>query len=120
MTERMSEDRNPSHKRSGADIDTSSNKHTKKKKEDTDDDGEERTNPPIMYSKTCGPALRLDVHKLTGRARALTLHMPHGPVKTPVFMPVGTQGTVKGLTPHQLQSHPLDCQVGFLRSIRPL
>jgi queuine tRNA-ribosyltransferase len=27
----------------------------------------------------------------------------HGPVKTPVFMPVGTQGTVKSLTPQQLK-----------------
>jgi queuine tRNA-ribosyltransferase len=36
------------------------------------------------------------------RARAGILHTPHGPVETPVFMPVGTQGTVKGLTPSQL------------------
>ena len=28
---------------------------------------------------------------------------PHGPVETPVFMPVGTQATVKGLTPDQLR-----------------
>ena len=27
---------------------------------------------------------------------------PHGPVETPAFMPVGTQATVKGLTPDQL------------------
>ncbi|HTN74111.1 MAG TPA: tRNA guanosine(34) transglycosylase Tgt [Pirellulaceae bacterium] len=31
-------------------------------------------------------------------ARRGTLHTPHGPVETPAFMPVGTQGTVKGLT----------------------
>jgi queuine tRNA-ribosyltransferase len=37
------------------------------------------------------------------RARAGVLHTPHGPVHTPVFMPVGTQGTVKGLTPAQLE-----------------
>ena len=36
------------------------------------------------------------------RARAGILHTPHGPVETPVFMPVGTQATVKGLTPSQL------------------
>ncbi len=29
---------------------------------------------------------------------------PHGAVQTPVFMPVGTRGTVKGLTPEDLQS----------------
>ena len=29
---------------------------------------------------------------------------PHGPVETPVFMPVGTQATVKGLTPEMVRS----------------
>ncbi|MCI0752732.1 tRNA guanosine(34) transglycosylase Tgt [Teichococcus vastitatis] len=33
-----------------------------------------------------------------GRARAGTLHTAHGEVPTPVFMPVGTAGTVKGMT----------------------
>jgi queuine tRNA-ribosyltransferase len=31
--------------------------------------------------------------------RAGVLHTPHGPVETPAFMPVGTLGSVKGLTP---------------------
>jgi queuine tRNA-ribosyltransferase len=35
-------------------------------------------------------------------ARAGLLHTAHGVVETPVFMPVGTQGTVKGLTPRHL------------------
>ena len=35
-------------------------------------------------------------------ARRGRLHTAHGVVETPVFMPVGTQGTVKGLTPAQL------------------
>jgi queuine tRNA-ribosyltransferase len=34
-----------------------------------------------------------------GAARAGLLTTPHGAIETPVFMPVGTQGTVKGLTP---------------------
>src|ERR1700735_711323 len=38
----------------------------------------------------------------TTRARAGLLHTPHGTVETPVFMPVGTQAAVKGLTPHQV------------------
>ncbi len=37
-------------------------------------------------------------------ARAGTLTTPHGSVPTPVFMPVGSQGTVKTLTPNDLQS----------------
>ncbi|MBI2939394.1 MAG: tRNA guanosine(34) transglycosylase Tgt [Chloroflexi bacterium] len=36
-------------------------------------------------------------------ARAGELHTPHGPVATPVFMPVGTRGTVKALGPDDLQ-----------------
>jgi queuine tRNA-ribosyltransferase len=37
------------------------------------------------------------------RARSGLLKTPHGDVRTPVFMPVGTQGTVKTLTPHDLK-----------------
>ncbi|MFB3825709.1 MAG: tRNA guanosine(34) transglycosylase Tgt [Bryobacteraceae bacterium] len=36
------------------------------------------------------------------RARAGLLHTPHGVIETPVFMPVGTQATVKGLTQRDL------------------
>jgi queuine tRNA-ribosyltransferase len=36
------------------------------------------------------------------RARAGVLHTPHGDIETPVFMPVGTQATVKGLTQRDL------------------
>jgi queuine tRNA-ribosyltransferase len=38
-----------------------------------------------------------------GSARAGLLSTPHGAVETPVFMPVGTQATVKSLTPAQLE-----------------
>ncbi len=37
-----------------------------------------------------------------GGARAGVFHTPHGAVQTPVFAPVGTQATVKALTPAQL------------------
>jgi len=37
-----------------------------------------------------------------GSARAGTFQTPHGPVATPAFMPVGTQGTVKTLTPDEV------------------
>src|SRR5690349_1852065 len=36
------------------------------------------------------------------RARAGVLHTAHGNIETPVFMPVGTQATVKGLTQRDL------------------
>ena len=35
-------------------------------------------------------------------ARAGVMHTPHGDIKTPVFMPVGTLGTVKSLAPEDL------------------
>lgn len=38
-----------------------------------------------------------------GRARAGTLRTPHGELLTPVFAPVGTQATVKAVTPDQLR-----------------
>ena len=38
-----------------------------------------------------------------GSARAGTFYTPHGPIHTPVFAPVGTQATVKAVTPAQLK-----------------
>ena len=38
----------------------------------------------------------------TTGARAGIFHTPHGDILTPVFMPVGTQATVKGVTPEML------------------
>ena len=39
-----------------------------------------------------------------GEARGGRLVTPHGAVDTPAFMPVGTAGTVKGVTPEQLKA----------------
>ncbi|KAI0977854.1 hypothetical protein GJ496_000283 [Pomphorhynchus laevis] len=36
------------------------------------------------------------------KARIATFTLPHATLKTPIFMPVGTQGTIKGLTPEQI------------------
>ena len=38
-----------------------------------------------------------------GKARAGIITTPHGTIETPVFMPVGTQATVKGMTPEELE-----------------
>jgi queuine tRNA-ribosyltransferase len=37
-----------------------------------------------------------------GNARAGIFHTPHGDIQTPIFAPVGTQATVKAVTPAQL------------------
>ncbi|MGH7614863.1 MAG: tRNA-guanine transglycosylase, partial [Gemmatimonadales bacterium] len=39
-----------------------------------------------------------------GAARAGSLSLPHGRVETPCFMPVGTQGTVRALSPADLKA----------------
>jgi queuine tRNA-ribosyltransferase len=41
--------------------------------------------------------------KTDGRARLGRLELPHATFETPMFMPVGTQATVKALTPAQLK-----------------
>jgi queuine tRNA-ribosyltransferase len=44
-----------------------------------------------------------EVRAESGAARAGLLDTPHGPVETPAFMPVGTAGVVKALTPRDLR-----------------
>lgn len=44
-----------------------------------------------------------------GRARAGVFHTPHGDLLTPIFAPVGTQATVKAITPAQL--HELEASL---------
>jgi len=44
-----------------------------------------------------------------GQARAGVFHTPHGDIPTPIFAPVGTKATVKGVTPAQL--HELQSQL---------
>ena len=43
------------------------------------------------------------------KARASVISLPHYDVEAPIFMPVGTQGTLKGMTPLQLEQ--LDCHI---------
>ena len=44
----------------------------------------------------------LHVDKNSGARRGV-IHTPHGDIQTPVFMPVGTQATVKAMTPEELK-----------------
>ena len=48
------------------------------------------------------PAGGFEMRARDGAARAGTWRLPHGDVRTPAFMPVGTQGTVKAMTPEEL------------------
>ncbi|GIX29959.1 MAG: queuine tRNA-ribosyltransferase [Porticoccaceae bacterium] len=47
-------------------------------------------------------AMAFEVRAQDGAARVGRLRFPRGEVETPAFMPVGTYGTVKGLTPEQV------------------
>jgi queuine tRNA-ribosyltransferase len=47
--------------------------------------------------------LSFKLHTTDGRARRGTITLPRGTIETPVFMPVGTAGTVKGMWPRDLR-----------------
>ncbi|GBG75148.1 hypothetical protein CBR_g19661 [Chara braunii] len=66
---------------------------------------------PEAIASTYGTANESDLEVLArwNRARASLMMLPHFDCHTPMFMPVGTQGTVKGLTTTQLEE--LGCQV---------
>ena len=57
------------------------------------------------------PALRFDVQAREGEARAGVLTTRRGQIETPVFMPVGTAGTVKGIRFEELESPDLDAKI---------
>ena len=57
-----------------------------------------------MYPRNIDAPIRFEIVAQCAhtRARAGLLHTAHGTIETPVFMPVGTQATVKGLTQRDL------------------
>ena len=59
----------------------------------------------MSTSENPGPAPgRFDIFHTDGAARAGCLHTAHGLVQTPIFMPVGTVGSVKAIAPDDLQA----------------
>ena len=57
------------------------------------------------------PAIRLQLDAEDGNARAGVLHTRRGEIETPVFMPVGTAGSVKGIRFEELEDHDLDARI---------
>jgi queuine tRNA-ribosyltransferase len=57
------------------------------------------------------PGFSFEVLATRGNARAGILHTPRGDIPTPVFMPVGTAGTVKAMTRGELEAPPLDARI---------
>jgi queuine tRNA-ribosyltransferase len=66
-------------------------------------------------------AARFELLAEEGAARRGRLHLAHGTVETPVFMPVGTYGTVKGMTPQELAGLGAEIVLGntFHLMLRP-
>ena len=56
-------------------------------------------------------SLAFNVHAREGEARAGTITTSRGEIETPVFMPVGTAGTVKGIRFEELEASDLDARI---------
>jgi queuine tRNA-ribosyltransferase len=72
------------------------------------DPGSENPGAPFRPSSETAPGtaphpFSFALEGTQGSARAGTFETPHGPVATPAFMPVGTQGAVKTLTPEEVE-----------------
>ena len=46
----------------------------------------------------------------SSKARAGIMTTDHGIIETPIFMPVGTVGTVKGVHQKELKEETIDCK----------
>ncbi len=57
------------------------------------------------------PAIRFQTDAEAGQARAGTLLTRRGEIETPVFMPVGTAGSVKGIRFEELEHSDLDARI---------
>lgn len=56
--------------------------------------------------------MKFELDKTSGRARRGRLVFERGTVETPAFMPVGTYGTVKGMTPEEVRATGADILLG--------
>jgi len=65
--------------------------------------------------------MKFEVHARSGQARTGTLSFRRGNVRTPAFMPVGTYGSVKSVTPEEVAASGADMLLGntFHLMLRP-
>jgi queuine tRNA-ribosyltransferase len=65
--------------------------------------------------------LKFDLLKTQGKARRGRLTFPRGTIETPAFMPVGTYGTVKAMTPEEVETTGAEIVLGntFHLMLRP-
>ena len=67
--------------------------------------------PGTQDMSTSMPALRFEIQAQDGEARAASLTTRRGVIETPVFMPIGTAGTVKAIRFEELESEDLDAKI---------
>ena len=58
------------------------------------------------------PRFSFAIHATDGRARAGTIAMRRGVIRTPAFMPVGTAATVKAMKPADVRASGADIILG--------
>ncbi len=65
--------------------------------------------------------MKFDLQATDGRARKGVISLPRGAVRTPAFMPVGTYGTVKAMSPEEVRHSGADILLGntFHLMLRP-
>src|SRR6202171_5453780 len=64
------------------------------------------------------PANHFELLSRDGKARTGRLTTPHGPVRTPAFMPVGTAGAMKGLHWREVRDAGTDIVLGYTYHLR--
>ncbi len=66
-------------------------------------------------------SMQFELHNTNNKARRGTLTFPRGSIQTPAFMPVGTYGTVKSMTPEELKGMGAEIILGntFHLMLRP-
>ena len=67
--------------------------------------------PPATAGGSDFTAIEFNLKAREGEARAGILKTRRGEIETPVFMPVGTAGTVKGIRFEELEADDLDAQI---------
>ncbi len=65
----------------------------------------------VSSTNSAHPALRFEIAATDGQARSGLLQTRRGEIETPVFMPVGTAGTVKATRFEELESQDLDAKI---------
>ena len=63
----------------------------------------------LAKAESGGKPLQFRLLDSCGPARRSVMTLPHGEVDLPIFMPVGTKGTIKGVTSEEM--HSIDCKI---------